>query len=155
MNKTLLILSLPILLTACAAPKYSATPISPVHQSKNITIVKDDATRAVFLDTMKEWCVETDHTCTVVSDGTPPNPEEVTLTYVSRWSWDLVTFIADADVKALKNNYIIGEVEFKAPNSGNLDKFGDDDKRIKSMMEILFGQQTVEEAQAKISSGEI
>jgi len=55
----------------------------------------------------------------------------------------------------LKNNYIIGEVEFKAPNSGNLDKFGDDDKRIKSMMEILFGQQTVEEAQAKISSGEI
>lgn len=79
----------------------------------------------------------------------------MTLTYVSRWSWDLVTFIADADVKALKNNYIIGEVEFKAPNSGNLDKFGDDDKRIKSMMEILFGQQTVEEAQAKISSGEI
>ena len=155
MKNKLVILALPILLTACAAPKYAGTPISPVHQSKNITIVKDDATRAVFLETMQEWCVETDHTCTVVSDGTPPNPEDVTLTYISRWSWDLITFIADAEVKALKNHYIIGEVDFKAPNSGNFDKYGDDDKRIKSMMEILFGQQTVEEAQAKISSGEI
>ncbi|QUM76676.1 hypothetical protein HWV00_10780 [Moritella sp. 24] len=155
MNKKLLILALPLLLTACAAPKYTATPISSELQSTNITIVKDEATRAVFLDTMQTWCLDNAHKCTVVSDGTQPDPADLTLTYVSRWSWDLRTFIADAEVKAYKNSQKVGEVEFDAPNSGNFDKFGDDDKRIESMMEILFGQQTVEEAQAKISSGEI
>lgn len=153
MNKKLLILALPLILTACAAPKYTATPISSENQSTNITIVKDDATRAVFLDTMQTWCLDTSHKCTVVSDGTPPNPADLTLTYVSRWSWDLRTFIADAEIKAYKNSQRIGEVEFDAPNSANFDKFGDDDKRIASMMEILFGQQTIEQVQAKIGAG--
>ncbi|MBE3655010.1 MULTISPECIES: Sbal_3080 family lipoprotein [Vibrio] len=155
MYKKIIILGLPVLLAACAAPKYTAEAISGENQSKEITIVKDDATREIFLDSMQEWCLDTAHKCTVVSDGTPPKSSELTLTYVSRWSWDFRTFIADAQVKAYKNNEKVGEVEFKAPNSASTDKWGDDKKRIITMMDILFGKQTVSEAQSKIKSGEM
>ncbi|EEX92108.1 hypothetical protein VIOR3934_10085 [Vibrio orientalis CIP 102891 = ATCC 33934] len=155
MYKKLFILSLPVLLAACAAPKYTAEAISQENQSKEITIVKDDATREIFLDSMQEWCLDTAHKCTVVSDGTSPKSSELTLTYVSRWSWDFRTFIADAKVKAYRNSEKVGEVEFKAPNSANSDKWGDDSKRIIAMMDLLFGKQTVSEAQSKIKSGEM
>ncbi|MEZ8968846.1 hypothetical protein BCT04_14030 [Vibrio breoganii] len=155
MYKNLFILSLPILLAACAAPKYTAEPISQENQSKEITIVKDDATREIFLDSMQEWCLDSAYRCTVVSDGTPPKSSELTLTYISRWSWDFRTFIADAKVKAYKNSEKVGEVEFKAPNSANSDKWGDDNKRIIAMMDLLFGKQTVSEAQSEIKSGDM
>ncbi|ELX4200130.1 Sbal_3080 family lipoprotein [Vibrio vulnificus] len=155
MYKKLIILSLPVLLAACASPKYTVEAISEANQSEEITIVKDDATREIFLDSMQEWCLETAHKCTVVSDGTSPKGSELTLTYVSRWSWDFRTFIADAQVKAYKNSEKVGEVEFKAPNSGNTNKWGNDNKRIIAMMDLLFGKQTVIEAQSKIKSGEM
>jgi len=155
MHKKLIILSLPILLAACAAPKYTVETISKENRSKEITIVKDNATRDVFLDSMQDWCLDTAHKCTVVSDGTPPVSSELTLTYVSRWSWDFRTFIADAQIKAYKNNEKVGQVEFKAPNSANPDKWGKDNKRIISMMDLLFGKQTVSEAQSKIKLGEM
>ena len=155
MFKKLLILSLPFLLAACAAPKYSVEVIPEEHQSQDVTIVKDDATRTIFLDSMQEWCLDEAHKCTVVSDGTPPESSELTLTYVSRWSWDFRTFIADAQIKAYKDNKKVGEVEFKAPNSLSSKKWGDDSKRIITMMDLLFGKQTVSEAQSKISSGEM
>ena len=50
----------------------------------NITIVKNDATRVIFLDSMKDWCLDTAHKCSVVGDGTLPQQSELTLTYVSR-----------------------------------------------------------------------
>ena len=155
MYKKLIILSLPVLLAACASPKYTVEAIPEEHQSEEVTIVKDDATREVFLDSMQEWCLETAHKCTVVSDGTSPKGSELTLTYVSRWSWDFRTFIADAQVKAYKNSEKVGEVEFKAPNSANTNKWGNDNKRIIAMMDLLFGKQTVIEAQSKIKSGEM
>lgn len=155
MYKKIFVLSLPVLLAACAAPKFTAVAIPEQNQSKEITIVKDDATRAIFLESMQEWCLDAAHKCTVVNDGTPPNSTELTLTYVSRWSWDFKTFIADAQVNAYKDDQKVGEVAFKAPNSTNTDKWGDDKKRIMMMLDLLFGKKTVTEAQSKIKSGDI
>ncbi|MFH4411287.1 Sbal_3080 family lipoprotein [Vibrio diabolicus] len=155
MYKKLIILSSPVLLAACAAPQYTAEAISEQFQSTEITIIKDDATRDIFLDSIQEWCLDTAHKCTVVSTGTPPKSSELTLIYVSRWSWDFRTFIADARVNAYKNNDKVGQVEFKAPNSANTNKWGNDNKRIITMMDLLFGKQTVSEAQFKIKSGEM
>ncbi len=155
MLKKIVILSLPIILSACASPKYTAEPISNQNQLQTVTIVKDDATREIFLDSMQEWCLDTAHKCTVVSDGTSPVGSELTLTYVSRWSWDFKTFIADAKIKAYRNSTKVGEVEFEAPNNTNPNKWGNDSKRIMAMMDLLFGLQSEGEAQEKIKSGEI
>ena len=71
MYKKLIILSLPILLAACAAPKYTVEAISEENQSKEITIVQDDATRDVFLDSVQEWCLDTAHKCTLFANQLP------------------------------------------------------------------------------------
>ncbi|MDA0128218.1 Sbal_3080 family lipoprotein [Vibrio sp. MarTm2] len=155
MFKKLTIVAIPFLLAACAAPKYTVDPIPQDKQSKEITIVRDDATRDIFLQSMQEWCLDNAHRCKVVNDGTPPEAPELTLTYISRWSWDFSTFIADANIKAYKNDQKVGNVEFKAANNSNPDKWGDDRKRIMAMMDLLFSLSTPEEAQAKIKSGEM
>ena len=93
--------------------------------------------------------------CKVVPDRSKHNPKELTLNYVSRWSWDFTTFIADAELKAYKNKQLVGEVTFKAPNSLNTDKFGDDKKRIKTMVELLFGSISEADANKKLADGDL
>lgn len=90
-----------------------------------------------------------------MDDYTQPNPDELTLTYVSRWSWDFTTFIADAKISAFKNNKKVGEVQFQAPNTLDTSKFGDDEKRIYMMLQLLFAEKTINEAQNSISRGDI
>jgi hypothetical protein len=155
MKRHYLILAFTLLLTACSAPRYSVAPIEQSEQSDTVTIIRDDATRDIFLDSMQEWCLDTAHKCKVVSDGTPPEDGELTLTYVSRWSWDFKTFIADAKVKAYKNRKSVGEVEFIAPNNTNPKKWGNDSKRIMTMLDLLFDLESVERAQQRIASGEM
>jgi hypothetical protein len=99
--------------------------------------------------------MDTAHKCKVVSDGTPPDENELTLSYMSRWSWDFKTFIADAKVKAYRDNTKVGEVEFLAPNNTNPSKWGNDSKRITTMLDLLFGLESVAGAQEKIASGEM
>lgn len=150
-----MILSATLFLAACSAPKYTVEPIEESKQTKEITIVKDNATRAIFLDTMQEWCLDNAKRCKLVPDGTHPNESELTLMYVSRWSWDLSTYIADSRINAYKDEVKVGEVEFKAPNTMNTNKWGDDRKRILMMLDLLFGQETTANAHSKIESGEI
>lgn len=143
------------LLAGCASPQFSAKPISKENRLKKVTVVKDDATREVFLDTIESWCLDESYDCYVVPDRSKHISEDLTLNYVSRWSWDFTTFIADAEIKAYKNKQLVGEVTFNAPNSMNTDKFGDDKKRIKTMLGLLFGSIEVPEANKKIENGEL
>ncbi|CZF81251.1 hypothetical protein GCE9029_02496 [Grimontia celer] len=154
MKKITFGLFLVALLAGCSGPKYTATPISEANQSTEVTIVEHPATRSVFLDNMLTWCMDEGKKCKVANPNTTPDPEALTLTYISRWSWDIRTFVADAKIKAYKNDAQVGEVEFKAPNHATLSKYGDDNKRIQAMMDILFGRISVSEAQQKLSAGE-
>ncbi|WP_281544844.1 Sbal_3080 family lipoprotein [Grimontia sp. SpTr1] len=154
MKKITLGLLLVTILAGCSGPKYTATPISKANQSTEVTIVEHPATRSVFLDNMLTWCMDEGKKCKVAKPNTTPDPSELTLTYISRWSWDIRTFVADAKIKAYKNDAQVGEVEFKAPNHATFSKYGDDNKRIQAMMDILFGRITVSEAQQKLSAGE-
>ena len=104
---------------------------------------------------MLEWCLNNQMKCKVAADGSEHNPEEVTLDYVSRWSWDLKTFVADAKISAYQNQQRIGNVEFKAPNSANFSKFGDDMERIKAMMDVLFDKKTPEQVTQLIADDKI
>ncbi|MEZ8287038.1 Sbal_3080 family lipoprotein [Vibrio splendidus] len=143
------------LLAGCSAPKYSGNAIPEANNIENITIVEDVKTRSVFLDSMLDWCLNNQVKCKVVADGSEHNPEDVTLDYVSRWSWDFRTFVADAKISAYQNQQSIGNVEFKAPNSGNLSKFGDDMERIKAMMDILFDKKTAAQATQMIADDKL
>ena len=145
-----------LLLSGCAGPQFSVQPINENNRTTEITVVEDNATREVFLNSIESWCFDHSYNCNVVPDGSKHIPEELTLNYVSRWSWDFRTFIGDATIKAYKNRDLVGKVEFKAPNSEfNFDKFGDDVKRIETMMQLLFGLITETEANKKLVSGKL
>lgn len=58
-------------------------------------------------------------------------------------------------INAYKDELKVGKVEFKAPNTLNSDKWGDDRKRILMMLDLLFGKKNTTEAQSKIESSEI
>jgi hypothetical protein len=155
MKISLIIIIVTTLISGCAGPRFTVNPISSENQLKEITVVKDDATREVFLNSIESWCLDNSYNCRVVPDRSKHVPEELTLNYVSRWSWDFTTFIADAEIKAYKNTQLVGEVTFLAPNSGNLNKFGNDKKRIKTMVELLFGSITEPEANKKLTTDEL
>jgi len=155
MSKIIVSLLTVILLSACAAPKFSVQPIKQDSHLDTITIVEDNDTRNIFLDIMQSWCLDSGYQCKTLADGTVHNPDELTLNYVSRWSWDLRPYIADAKIKAYKNRKKVGEVTFKAPNSLNTSKFGEDEKRIETMMELIFGQISEEQANKKLAAGEL
>ena len=143
------------LLAGCSTPKYSGNAIPEANNIENITIVEDVKTRSVFLDSMLDWCLNNQVKCKVVADGSEHNPEDVTLDYVSRWSWDFRTFVADAKISAYQDQQRVGNVEFKAPNSGNLSKFGDDMERIKAMMDVLFDKKTAAQATQLIADDKL
>lgn len=155
MKKYLLTLVLMGFLASCASPKFSAIPIVIDHNDKEVTVVKDDATREIFLDTIESWCLNENYLCTIVPDRSKHVPEDLTLNYISRWSWDLRTYIADAEIKAYKNKKLVGKVSFDAPNSLNGDKFGNDEKRIETMIQLLFGQIEESDANKKLSAGDL
>lgn len=127
--KNWLAVAVVVLLAGCSAPKYSGNALPDANNIENITIVEDVKTRSIFLDSM--------------------------LDYVSRWSWDFRTFVADAKISAYQDQQRVGNVEFKAPNSGNFSKFGDDMERIKAMMDILFDKKTAAQATQMISDDKL
>jgi len=144
-----------VLLAGCSAPKYSGNALPEANTIEKVTIVEDKKTRSVFLDSMLDWCLDNQVKCKIVADGSVHNPEDVTLDYVSRWSWDFRTFVADAKISAYQGQERVGNVEFKAPNSANLSKFGDDMERIKAMMDILFDKKSAKEATQMIADEQL
>ncbi|MEI8609201.1 Sbal_3080 family lipoprotein [Enterovibrio sp. Hal110] len=155
MKKWLVILFACFVLAGCSAPKFTVTPIATDIPQDKVTIVEHKRTRAVFLDNMLDWCRDSGKDCKVVRQAIGQDDVPLTLNYISRWSWDLRTYIADAKITAFKQNEKVGEVTFVAPYSANLDKFGNDNKRIQAMMALLFGELTEKEAQRKIADGEM
>jgi len=155
MKKYLISIIAATLLAGCASPKFSVKPINTENKLKEITVVKDDATREVFLDTIESWCLDESYECNIVPDRSKHVAEELTLNYISRWSWDFRTYIADAKIKAYKNKQLVGEVTFIAPNTLDTDKFGSDVKRIETMIDLLFGLIEESDANKKLSSGDL
>ncbi|MBT9242792.1 MULTISPECIES: Sbal_3080 family lipoprotein [Vibrio] len=153
--KNWLVAAVVVLLAGCSAPKYSGNALPEVNTIEQVTIVEDEKTRTVFLDSMLDWCLNNQVKCKVVADGSEHNPEDITLDYVSRWSWDFRTFVADAKISAYQDQQRVGNVEFKAPNSGNFSKFGDDMERIKAMMDILFDKKTAAQATQMIADDQL
>ena len=155
MLKRLFVIGAVLVMAGCTSPKFEGEAIAETNQTKSMTIIEDDATRDVFLASMLAWCNDNGYTCKVALDGSQPKQDELTLDYVSRWSWDFRTFIADAKISAYKDGARVDTVTFKAPNGLDTEKFGDDTKRIKAMMDILFDKTSPAQATLDAKNGVI
>ncbi|MGL6314296.1 Sbal_3080 family lipoprotein [Vibrio sp. WXL103] len=155
MYKKVIAASVALLLTGCAAPKYQGSAIDHENPNNQVTIIKDEATRDIFLTTMLDWCDANQYTCKVSHEGTEQDEDELTLDYIAKWSWDIATFIGEARISAFHEGERVGNVTFSAPNNANLNKFGDDEARISAMMDVLFGLSSSEQATQLIEDGDL
>ena len=147
MKKLLVVLTTSILLSGCAAPKYSGNSIKQkIANITNIEIINDSATRPGFQKSMEGWLRNNNFKYVVKPDNSSHNLEKLTLEYEGHWGWDLALYLNNAHIEAFYKGQRVGKVEFKAPNSLNGKKFGNAEERIGHMMSILFNKKTVTEA---------
>lgn len=152
--KLILTLSLVSLITACAAPKYSASPIMSdlADQKPEVVVVKDAETREGFLRVIKSWLDRNNYKYKVENDGAYHDVEKLTIQYYGNWKWDLALFLSDAKIEAFKGGERVGRVDYRAPNTFNAAKFSDAEERIDYMLEVLFGKISAQEATVVINA---
>ncbi|MEI7429037.1 MAG: Sbal_3080 family lipoprotein [Betaproteobacteria bacterium] len=141
-------------LSACASPRYTGASLS-LDQNGNkpeIEIVQDTATKIGFLETMEKWLSDNGYKYTRKPDNSKHDLNKLTLEYVGQWRWDLGLFLSEAKIEAFNEGQRVGEVNYKAPNNLNLNKFSNAVERINYMMDILFGKITAVEATKSINS---
>lgn len=138
------------LVTACGAPRYTATPLKETYS--DIVIVKDNETKAGFLDTMETWLGKKGYNYSVVKEGAARDHDKLVLEYEGKWGWDLALYLKRAYIKAFDGNSKVGSVNFDVPYTANPAKFGKGETRINYMMDVLFGEMTAEEATKTVSS---
>ena len=144
------ILLLSVILSGCAGPKYTANPIKEEIKAE-VVIVNDKETRDGFQNRVESWVDQHNYEYIAVPEGTKYDLDKVTLEYVGVWRWDLALFLEQASINAYYKGQRIGDVNYRAPNNLNGNKFGNADERIGYMMDILFGQMSVSEGNSLIN----
>lgn len=137
-----------LFLTGCSGPRFTGGSISAdiLASRPAILSIDDKETREGFKLAIEDWLTEENYTNTTAADGTQHDPKKITLEHVGYWKWDLALFLSQAEIDAFHQGQRVGSVTFKAPNNMNLNKWGSAEKRIKLMLDILFGKITLEEA---------
>jgi hypothetical protein len=145
MKKILWCVFIVALMTGCAGPRYTGSPIGDVNSAK-IVIINDKQTRSGFQDAMESWLSMNNYDYIVAPEGSKYDFEKINLEYVGKWSWDLALFMSDARISAYHEGQRVGYVQYEAPNSLNANKFGNAEERIGYMMDVLFRKKTIENA---------
>lgn len=142
------------LVSACAAPRYTGTQISNdvIDKKPEVVIVKDEATKQGFLDTIEKWLAKNNYSYKVEKEGSRHELEKLTIEYVGHWKWDLALYLSEAKIEAFHQGQRVGEVDYRAPNSLNTNKFSNAEERIEYMLEVLFGRLSSANATQAIKS---
>ena len=134
-------------LSACAGAKYKgeAINVDPENPDFSVVVVRNDATKEGFLNSIKKWLRKNNYKYTVKPEGESHDTSKLTIEYVGLWSWDLILYLSKAKLDAYYENQKIGEVSYEASYM-SFNKFSEASDRIDYMLEILFGKITAEEA---------
>lgn len=145
---------LAIVLSACAAPKYSGSGLdrSTVQDVPEVVVVRDDATKRGFLEAIEQWLKDNGYEYTVAPDGSRHDLDKLTIEYIGYWKWDLAIYLSRAEIEAFHEGQRVGRVEYRAPNTLNTNKFGTGADRIAHMMDVLFGKTSAEEATQAVNA---
>ena len=139
--KHIMVLMMLLTFTGCASVGYKQRSAIGITNAKTVYIVEHPATRSNFLDVMKDWLFERGYKVEILAPYSQTSEYDWALTYSGKWSWDLVIYLSDAEIRAYHNGILAGKVEFDvAGKSWNINpvKYGSAEKRIKEMLNRLF-----------------
>ena len=152
--RLLLVLAVVSVVSACSAPSYKGNSIAEetLKSKPEIVIIKDSETKEGFLETIQKWLSSNGYIYQVKPDHSKHDQDKVTLEYVGYWKWDLALYLSQADLEAFHEGQRVGEVNYKAANNFNFNKFSNAEERINYMLDVLFAKKTAAEATAAINS---
>jgi len=114
--------------------------------SKKIVILRDGPTRASVLPVLTDWFHENGFEVTVIELLNDAELNNYIFTYRAWWSWDMALYMRKADMNVMLNGKTVGTLSFDALQYGGFGKFGSGEKRLRILLDALFGKITREQA---------
>ena len=137
----ILILSILLFIGGCSV-KYTVEPVGGVKEfGREICVIEDTKVRDEFLIAYKSSLEDRGFTVKILQPGSQLDSCELTSTYLGRWSWDFVTYMAYAKIVIYKNGIKYGEALYEAPRAGfalTTEIYEETEVKIKSMVDKLF-----------------
>jgi hypothetical protein len=138
--KRLLALLLVILLAACSIVQ-EVRPVAPADvAAKGICVVENPEVRKTFLEAYKHTLEKKGFAVKVLPPGTAITECPVYTTYDASWLWDLVSYMAYAEINIYRDGKIAGKALYDSRMGGAriIDKFIKTDAKISELVDQLF-----------------
>ncbi|MCP4050095.1 MAG: hypothetical protein GY730_05245 [bacterium] len=99
--------------------KYTVTPVEGVQEyTGEICVIEDPTVNDEFLPAYKSLLKEKGFNVKIIPAGSPEDSCELTSTYLGKWSWDFILYMAYGKIVVYKNGNKIGEALYEAPRAG-------------------------------------
>ena len=146
--KKFLIILLTVAMTGCVA--VSNKGVTQLQQfkedSKTVAILEDEPTRNGVLGVITKWFSDNGFNSSVIQSASEVKPDDYVFSYRAHFGWDLAIYMRTAALKVKSKGKTLGALNFDALQYGGFGKFGDTEKRLRILLDVLFGKITREEA---------
>lgn len=153
MKKVLWSVLFVVILTGCAGPRYKGSSSIENPTSSKVVIRNNPKVRLGFQEAIESWLKAEGYEYTVVQAESQYDLDKISLEYTGLWQFHWISYLGEARITALAKGQKVGQVDYKAPNLLNNNKYGNAEERIKYMMAVLFKKITPEEA-TRLINGE-
>lgn len=123
---------------------------------KQIVMIDDSkqtkSVRAIVIN----WIEDHGYDVADITARTPVKLEDnqVLFKFNANWWWDIATYMRFVNLEVTDNKGIsIDKLDFDSVQYGGLDKFGNAEERLNIIMEVFFGQISIEKAEHDLEYG--
>ena len=120
-------------------------PVSPRPQNvEEICIVENPPVRAEFLTALTTSFQRKGFRVRILTPRATPSACPVVATYLGKWSWDFVPYMATGDITVFHDGLRVSEATYRAPRGGWALTFGiykSTDTKVALMVDQLFPSQ--------------
>ena len=147
LSKILIVITSIHLAGCVSASNMGVIGVDQVSENvKEISIVRDEPTRALVHPILEEWFSENDYVFNVIEHKEDPKASDYVFTYRAWFGWDMKQYMRSVEMELYKKGESIGYVEFDAIQYGAFGKFGDTTARLKTLLDTLFNKITQDQA---------
>jgi hypothetical protein len=129
----------------CAALVFGGCSISqqvdpvPRLETRNICIIENPDVREGFLQVYRSALDSKGFQTKMLKESALPDDCPVTSKYTANWRWDLLLYLAFADITVYANGSKVGRALYDSlAGGGNFAKFINAENKIRELVDLLF-----------------
>lgn len=136
------ILALILILIAGCSVTYTVDPANEIAEYRGeVCVVEKSNVRPEFLRAYKGLLETKGFVVRVLPDGAATDSCPITSTYIGKWSWDFVAYMAFAEILIFKDGMQVGTAVYEAPRGGwsmTTKIYETTETKIKGLVDKLF-----------------